>query len=264
MSTGMNLAITPSPTRLALHESGCSMMATLMPMAAARSKVKRFPGRPAPTTTTVAPRAMLLRRFWPSSVACINNFLGTFASIWYVAVGSAPRMRPSRSSADNGFGNVSGLANICSTSKRECAAVGCPAMWRAKSVSNCAATVSLAASSVSSSFITISKSPPSRLTAASPRGTGEAHAAVGEGRNAPELGLRNAMASCNVATCATSENPAGTSGATFSRLPAKPSKQPPQQPVGIAPRRRGRCALRSRASSSSPRRNPAPTSPATR
>mmetsp|Transcript_106784 Transcript_106784/g.300173 ORF Transcript_106784/g.300173 Transcript_106784/m.300173 type:complete len:202 (+) Transcript_106784:914-1519(+) len=81
MSTGMNLAMMPSSMRHRLHESGCSMMTTLIPSAAARSMVNLFPWSPADMNTIVAPRASFLRSCCACSLACVKRSCGTRAII---------------------------------------------------------------------------------------------------------------------------------------------------------------------------------------
>mmetsp|Transcript_52580 Transcript_52580/g.122348 ORF Transcript_52580/g.122348 Transcript_52580/m.122348 type:complete len:227 (+) Transcript_52580:1144-1824(+) len=119
MSTGRNLAMRPSPTRLALQESGCSMTTVFMPSWAARSKVKRFPGRPAEMKTMVAPLESFLRKSCVSVVAVESRPGGILASSWYVAVGARERMASSRCCVDIGLGKFPGDAKSCSTSNFE-------------------------------------------------------------------------------------------------------------------------------------------------
>mmetsp|Transcript_21654 Transcript_21654/g.54170 ORF Transcript_21654/g.54170 Transcript_21654/m.54170 type:complete len:245 (-) Transcript_21654:39-773(-) len=233
MSTGKNLATMPSSTRERLHESGCSMITTFIPRAAARSKVNLFPGKPAEMNTTVAPLARFLRKLWLAASALVRSCGGTLASIWYVAVGKIERIAASRSSTDMGLGRLPGLATICSISNLERwrendAAVARPG-W---SVSNCVAKDPCAAST---SLMVSSKSQSRGTTfpAALPGGTGEAQSAEaalvvlgGDGKKVPAEILCNAMASCMLATCFCWLY--GDMSGTARPLVFRPLKHPPQ------------------------------------
>mmetsp|Transcript_10367 Transcript_10367/g.27795 ORF Transcript_10367/g.27795 Transcript_10367/m.27795 type:complete len:245 (-) Transcript_10367:27-761(-) len=233
MSTGKNLATMPSSTRERLQESGCSMITTFIPRAAARSKVNLFPGKPAEMNTTVAPLARFLRKLWLAESALDRSRGGTLASIWYVAVGKIERMAASRSSTDKGLGRLPGLATICSISNLERwrendAAVARPgwsvSSWVARDP--CVASTSLRLNSKSQSRGTT-------FPAELPGGTGEAQSTElilavrgGDGMKEPAEILCNAIASCMLATCFCWLY--GDTSGTVRLLPARPLKHPPQ------------------------------------
>mmetsp|Transcript_98939 Transcript_98939/g.220884 ORF Transcript_98939/g.220884 Transcript_98939/m.220884 type:complete len:221 (-) Transcript_98939:5-667(-) len=194
--------------------------------------VNLLPGRPTETMTMVAPLARFLRRFCASGVGFASSSGGTFASIWYVAVGSKERIASSRACADIGCGKLPGEATSCSTSNLDrCRSE--PLLSGARhagmSVSICAARLPL----ISSCSKTISKSPPAGgLDPGDARGAGEAQSVGpidllgGEGIQEPEFRRCKFKASSNECTF---EDGGELSGESPGEDPRRPLKQPPQQ-----------------------------------
>mmetsp|Transcript_54773 Transcript_54773/g.130847 ORF Transcript_54773/g.130847 Transcript_54773/m.130847 type:complete len:200 (+) Transcript_54773:1332-1931(+) len=198
MSTGMNFAARPCSTRLLLQESGCSRITGLIPKDTAISKVNLLPGRPAVTKTTVAPRISCLRRFLADSSACVSSFLGTFASIWKVAVGKSVRIASSLSSAVSGGGNRPGDAKSISASNLLRSRPEAPTRLGGMSVSMACTRGSVVAVGPSSKSITMSKSTGSADSAEGRRrgiGDAQSKAVFGEASHDPCLVRCSFMAS---------------------------------------------------------------------